>query len=279
MEARDGVPVTRIDDPADPRLAELRRLNDAAHRRRVEAPTSFAPGTFVVEGWLPLERAFEARVGLRTVLVATPKRARLTELWTAHRAPPAQVFEADPDVVAAVVGFDLHRGVVASAARPRPRDPAVVAARARRLLVVEGVTDTENLGALFRNAAAMGAEGVLVDPSTADPWSRRVVRVSMGHVLGVPWARAPWPEGVAGLRAEGFELVALTPDGEPLARGAAPAGGRVAVLVGAEGPGLSPAARRSADRAVAIPMARGVDSLNVATAAAVAMWELFGGTG
>jgi tRNA G18 (ribose-2'-O)-methylase SpoU len=143
--------------------------------------------------------------------------------------------------------------------------------------VLEGLNDHENLGALFRNAAAFGVDAVLADPTTADPLYRRSVRVSLGHVLRVPWTRLPdWPDGLASLKAEGFVLVALTPsaDAEPIAALAADPPARVALLLGAEGPGLSGAALAAADRRVRIPIAEGVDSLNVATAAAIAFHRL-----
>jgi tRNA G18 (ribose-2'-O)-methylase SpoU len=138
------------------------------------------------------------------------------------------------------------------------------------------VNDHENLGALFRNAAALGVGAVLLDDRCCDPFYRRSVRVSMGHVLTVPWARLePWPAALATVRAAGFALYALTPaaDAEPLGE-LGPRPGQVAVLLGAEGPGLSPAALRAADRRVRIPMGAGVDSLNLASAAAIAFWEL-----
>ena len=148
---------------------------------------------------------------------------------------------------------------------------------ARVLAVLEGVNDHENLGALFRNAAGFGIDGVVLDPTTADPLYRRSVRVSMGHVLGVPWTRFPaWPEGLDEVRAAGFTVVALTPapGSESIEDLAADPPERVALLVGAEGPGLSDAALAAADRRVRIPLSSSVDSLNVATAAAIAFHRL-----
>jgi tRNA G18 (ribose-2'-O)-methylase SpoU len=167
--------------------------------------------------------------------------------------------------------------VVAVAERPRVPDVGVVVARARRLLVVEGVNDGENLGVLFRNAAALGADGVLLDPTSPDPLSRRAVRVSTGHVLGLPWARLPWPRGLSDVvAASGTTIVALTPAGDTDLRDVScGAGERVAVMVGAEGPGLSDDALAVATIRARIPMANEVDSVNVASAAAVAMWHLF----
>ena len=145
-------------------------------------------------------------------------------------------------------------------------------ARARLALAVEGVNDAENLGALFRNATALGAGGMLLDPTTCDPLSRRCVRVSVGAVFATPWARAPWPEGLDRVERSGHRLVALHPGGDTsIAEWNPPE--RVALMVGAEGPGLSAAALERADEAVCIPMSGGLDSLNVATAAAIAIHE------
>jgi tRNA G18 (ribose-2'-O)-methylase SpoU len=175
------------------------------------------------------------------------------------------------------VGFHLNRGVLAVADGAAPPDPLALAASARLLAVAEGINDHENLGSLFRNAAALGVDGVLLGPRCADPLYRRSVRVSMGHVLRVPFAALPgeWPGSLDALRAAGLTVVALTPapDAVPLAA-AGLAGTRTALLLGAEGPGLSAAALGAADLRVRIPMATGVDSLNVATAAAVAFHEV-----
>ena len=178
---------------------------------------------------------------------------------------------AGADVMAAAVGFHLTRGVLASADRaPEPVLPGLLAA-ARRVLALEGINDHENLGALFRNAAALGADAVLLGPRCADPLYRRSVRVSMGHVLRVPFARGP----LAALREAGLTVLALTPHppAVPLSTvdRSVP---RAALLVGAEGPGPSPEALAAADVRVRIPMASGVDSLNVATAAAIALHHL-----
>jgi tRNA G18 (ribose-2'-O)-methylase SpoU len=174
-----------------------------------------------------------------------------------------------------VTGFHFHRGALASAARPPPPAFDDVVAAADLVLVAEGVNDNENLGALFRNAAAFGAGAVVVDATSADPLYRRSIRVSMGQVLRLPFARVPSaPEAMARLQAAGFEVLALTPaaDAEDLDGVAIRA--RQALVVGAEGPGLTARALGAADRRVRIPMAPGVDSLNVATAAAIALSRL-----
>lgn len=171
-----------------------------------------------------------------------------------------------------VTGFAIHRGIVASAGRlPLPRPEAVLSG-ARQVAVLEAVNDHENIGALFRNAAAFGIDAVLLDPTTADPLYRRSVRVSLGHVLHVPWARMePWPDGLAVVRDAGFRVLALSPAGpRTVAEAVADTSDPIAWLLGAEGPGLSDVAVAAADEQVRIPIAEGVDSLNVATAAAVA---------
>jgi tRNA G18 (ribose-2'-O)-methylase SpoU len=170
----------------------------------------------------------------------------------------------------ATVGFNLHRGVVASAERLPPSDPLSLAGGARRIAVLEQLNDVENLGNLFRSARAFGIEAVLLDPQTADPLYRRCVRVSMGHVMHVPFARfSHWPKALDDLRALGFTVAALTPAGDAVAIDDFKAE-RVAWLLGAEGPGLTDDALDRSDVRVKIPMADGVDSLNVGTAAAIA---------
>jgi tRNA G18 (ribose-2'-O)-methylase SpoU len=178
--------------------------------------------------------------------------------------------------MAQVVGFHLNRGVLAVADRAPEVDLAQLLARSRRLAVLEGVGDHENLGALFRNAAALGVDAVLLGAGCSDPLYRRSVRVSMGNVLRVPFAHLPdWPDDLQLVREHGFRLAALTPGAEAVpARQAGLDQGKIAVLLGSEGPGLSDTALEAADVAVRIPMHRDVDSLNVATAAAVTFYEM-----
>jgi tRNA G18 (ribose-2'-O)-methylase SpoU len=166
----------------------------------------------------------------------------------------------------------VTRGVLASADRLPAPDVGSLLSGARRLAVVEGLNDFENLGALFRNAAAFGIDAVLLDPTCADPLYRRSVRVSMGHVLNVPFAvlPGPWPDSLTMLRDKGFPVLAMTPAERATSLRDIPVPSRWAVLLGAEGPGLSDAAMAAADELVRIPMHAGVDSLNVATAAAIA---------
>ena len=249
-------------------LDDFRTLNEPARRREVERRGGF----FVVEGRFALDALLDSPYRIRTVLV-TERKAAEVQARVGSRAP---VLVRPEDEVAGIAGFTFHRGVLASADRRPLPDPADLVAGARLVAVVEGLGDHENLGALFRNAAAFGVDAVLLDPTTADPLYRRSVRVSLGHVLRVPWARLPaLPGGLAVVREHGLELVALTPvaDAEPIdALGRDP--GRVALLLGAEGPGLTPATLAAADRRARIPLAPGVDSLNVATAAAIAFHRL-----
>ena len=225
-------------------------------------------GPVIVEGLLAVQQLAASHFEIRSVVVIPNKRARLPTL-PAH--VPVHVVELD--VLRNTVGFDLHRGVIASAERPPPSDPAAILDGATRVLVAERVNDLENLGSLFRAARAFGCDAVLLDPETADPLARRPVRVSMGHVLHVPFARlAHWPDDLGVVEAAGLEVVALTPKGGPLRLPE-----RVAVLVGAEGAGLTDAALAAADRHVRIDMAAGVDSVNVATAAAIALHAHFAG--
>lgn len=214
----------------------------------------------IVEGLLSVEQLATSGLRVRSVLVTPAKRDRLPTV-------DAPVLVAEPAILRATVGFDLHRGVVAAADRPPRNDPEVLLDGATRVLVIERVNDLENLGALFRAARAFNCDAVLLDPETADPLGRRPVRVSMGHVLHVPFARLDrWPDALELVKHAGLTLVALTPGGGPLELPP-----RTALVVGAEGPGLSPAALAAADRLAGIAMAPGVDSLNVATAAAIAL--------
>ena len=208
---------------------------------------------------------------MRALLGVARRSAELAPDLTGTAAP---FYVASAELMAEVVGFHLNRGVLATADRVPFPSAAELIAGVRSVAVLEGVGDHENLGALFRNAAALGVGAVLLADGCSDPLYRRSVRVSMGTVLGVPFAPLPWPsEGYKLLRDKGFQLVALTPAGD-VAIGAMTWGERVAVLVGAEGPGLTEAAMRAADVRVHIPMAHGVDSLNVATAAAIAFAAL-----
>jgi len=265
--------VIDIDDPSDPRLDDFRDLNSVD--RRPDLPSG--RGLVIAEGVLVVQRMLASRFIPHALLGTQRRLGELAETLAAANRPELPYYRVDAEVMAEVVGFHLNRGVLAAARRPPVLDPAALLAKARTVAVLEGVNDHENLGSIFRNAAGLGVDAVLFGPGCADPLYRRAVRVSMGHVLLVPFGRAPdWPGGLTMLREHGFTLLAMTPGpgSVPLAEamtGAAEA--RVAILVGAEGPGLTETAMRAADARVRIPMSRGTDSLNVATAAALAFYE------
>lgn len=254
----------------DPRLDDFRDLTVAD--RRPDRPGG--RGTVIAEGVVVVRRLLTSPYPVRAVLGVPGRIAELAADLAPFDVP---VYVTSAAVMDAVVGFHLNRGVLALADRGRVPTVAEIL-RADRLLVCEGVNDHENLGSLFRNAAALGVGGVLLGDRCADPLYRRSIRVSMGHVLGVPFARlTPWPGRLGDLRAAGHRVLALTPrpKATPLTALAVPA--RVALLVGAEGPGLTDDALAMSDEWVRIPMAVGVDSLNVATAAAVALHHLGAG--
>lgn len=260
------MPPVEIGDPTDPRVDDFRGLTDADVRpdRR---------GIVIAEGVTVVERLLGSPYPVRAV-IGVP--ARLEALAPALAGRDVAVYSVDKWVLSDIVGFRVTRGVLASASRPAPPDVPALLDAVSRVAVLESLNDFENLGALFRNAAAFGVQAVLLDPQCADPLYRRSVRVSMGHVLRVPFAVLPgaWPDSLRLLRERGFSVLAMTPaaDAVPLRDVERPQ--RWAVLLGAEGPGLTPGAQAAADLRVAIPMAPGVDSLNVATAAAVAFAQL-----
>jgi tRNA G18 (ribose-2'-O)-methylase SpoU len=257
----------------DDLLSDYAALNDPEARRRLERQG----GHFVVEGPFALDALARSRYPIRSVLASPRTEGRARALLAAAGRADVPVLVVPPDDMARVTGFDFHRGLLASATRlPLPAMEEVTRG-ARRIAVLESLNDHENLGALFRNARAFGVEAVLLDHTTADPLYRRSVRVSQGHVLHVPWTRtSPWPAALAALKAEGFTLAALSPGAAaiPIEDLAAAPPERLAFLLGAEGPGLTPAARAAADVEVRIPTAPEVDSLNVATAAAIAFHRL-----
>lgn len=262
--------VIDVDDPADPRLDDFRNLNSID--RRPDLPSG--KGLVIAEGVLVVQRMVASRFAPRALL-GTDRR--LAELGADLDGVDAPFYRASAEVMAEVVGFHLNRGVLASASRPPEISVADALHGARTVAVLEGVNDHENLGSIFRNAAGLGVDAVVFGPGCADPLYRRAVRVSMGHALLVPFARAAaWPDELKILRDNGFELLAMTPDpaAGTLATAMAALGDeKVAVLVGAEGPGLTERTMRASDRRVRIPMSRGTDSLNVATAAALAFYE------
>ncbi len=259
-------PVT-IEEPADPRLADYLELADPAARRRRERED-----LFVVEGITAIGRLLDSGHRVRSILVTPQAYDRLAGRLDGVAAP---VYVAPRGVLAATVGFDLHRGAVAAAdRRPLPALGAVLSG-ARLVAVLEGLNDAENLGAVARSARALGADAMILDPTCIDPYYRRIVRVSMGEVLLLPVARAErWPDDLDAIRAAGFALWALTPDRDAEVLWDLDAPPRVALLLGAEGPGLSTSALNASDRRVRVPIDPAVDSLNVGHAAAIAFAAL-----
>ena len=264
------IDVVDITDPADARVDDFRDLNSVD--RRPDLPTG--KGLVIAEGVLVVQRMVASRFAPHAFL-GTDRR--LAELGPGLAEVTAPFYRASAEVMAEVVGFHLNRGVLAAARRPPEQTASEIVAGARTVAVLEGVNDHENLGSIFRNGAGLGVDAVIFGAGCADPLYRRAVRVSMGHALLLPYARAArWPDDLQMLRDNGFRILAMTPD--PAARVLAEVlgdltGDKVAILVGAEGPGLTAAALRASDARVRIPMSRGTDSLNVATAAALAFYE------
>jgi tRNA G18 (ribose-2'-O)-methylase SpoU len=279
-----------IDSPDDPRLADYTRLTDAALRTHLEVEQ----GLFIAEGTKVITRAVAAGYPVRSMLLA---RSRLVDLPAlalpalpgagvptlgaaedGARSGEAPVYVVPDDVAERLTGYRVHRGALASLARrPLPEVAELVAGRGR-IVVLEDLVDHANVGAIFRCAAALGVDAVVLSPRCADPLYRRSVKVSMGAVFAIPYARMTgWYDGLADLKAAGFRLLALTPDesAAPINDALSRAEDRVALVFGTEGDGLSARWLREADEAVRIPMNRaaraaGVDSLNVVAAAAIA---------
>ena len=253
----------------DPGLRDFTRLTDVALRRLLEP----AGGLYLAESTKVIERALAAGHRPRSVLTKAEWLPTLEPLLAAFPEVPVHV--GDDDVLTALTGFHLHRGALAAMHRPELPDPAALLAPARRVVILEDVVDHTNVGAVFRSAAALGVDAVFVTPRCADPLYRRSVRVSMGTVLQVPWTRLPeWRAAGPLLHDAGFTVaaLALADGGIDLDTLAADPPERLALVLGTEGDGLSRAALAVADLAVRIPMLHGVDSLNVAAAAAVAIW-------
>ena len=271
-----------VTDAEDPRLADYARLTDMELRTSLEP----AQGLFIAEGAKVIGRAVAAGYPVRSVLLAERRLASLETLLPALlpqlAGTGAPVYVVPDPIAERLTGYRVHRGALASLHRkPLPQAEALAAA-ARRVIVLEDLVDHANVGAIFRCAAALGVDAVFLSPRCADPLYRRAVKVSMGAVFAIPYARMTgWYEGLAGLRAAGFQLLALTPDRAAAPIGGAVTGQRTALLLGTEGDGLSSRWLHEADQAVRIPMhpgalAAGVDSLNVVAAAAIACHVLMG---
>ncbi|MFC9474006.1 TrmH family RNA methyltransferase [Nocardia sp. NPDC055002] len=259
--------VIDIDDPTDPRVDDFRDLSNAD--RRPDLPGR--KGLVIAEGVVVVQRMLDSRF-TPSALLGVGKRFETLAGDLADRDLP--YYRASAEVMAEVVGFHLNRGVLAVAPRPAELTVDEVLDGARTVAVLEGVNDHENLGSMFRNAAGLGADAVLFGDRCADPLYRRAVRVSMGHVLRVPFAQLPqWPASLDLVRNKGFQIIALTPNPAAANLATAMTGEKVALLLGAEGPGLTEEAMRATDVRARIPMSPGTDSLNVATAAAMAFYE------
>lgn len=263
-----------IEDPDDPRLRDYTGLTDVELRRRRRP----AEGLFIAEGEKVIRRAKQAGYEMRSMLLSAKwvdvMRDVIDEV-------PAPVYAVSPDLAERVTGYHVHRGALASMQRkPLPTAGELLATQ-RRVVVMEAVNDHTNIGAIFRSAAALGMDAVLLSLDCADPLYRRSVKVSMGAVFSVPYARLEsWPKSLESVREAGFSLLALTPDekAKSLDEVAPHRMDRVALMLGAEGDGLSTQALVAADEWVRIPMAHGVDSLNVGAAAAVAFYAVATGS-
>lgn len=263
------------DDLTDPRLAPYTTMTDAALRRRTDAEH----GVFLAESSQVVRRALAAGHTPRSFLLGDRYRETFADVLAAH--PHVPVFTGSDEVLTSLTGFHLHRGALAAMDRPAPRTVGDVLAGARRVLIAEDLVDHTNLGAVMRSAVALGWDALLLSPQAADPLYRRAIRVSMGTVFRLPWARLDGTvaEAAPTLRDAGFTVAALevteralgldSPELDPVRTA-----DRLALVLGQEGPGVRPETLAITDADVVIPMPDGVDSLNVAAAAAVALWEL-----
>jgi tRNA G18 (ribose-2'-O)-methylase SpoU len=263
------VPVIEISDLSDPRLADFTVSTDVALKKA----RGTEHGLYIAESALVLERALRAGHRPRSVLTL----ANTLDEAVALVGGDVPVFVGAGELLTELTGYVLHRGLIAAMHRPALPEPAVLLADARRILILENVTDPTNVGAIFRSAGAIGADAILVTPRCSDPFYRRAIRVSMGTVLQVPWTRMGDWAGTRRLLTEyGFHVaaLALTDDAVSLRDFTGAEHDRLALLLGAEGEGLTAEALTAADSVVQIPMKHGIDSLNVAAASAVAMWAL-----
>ena len=269
------MPVIRIEDPADPRLHDYKGV--------LMPELAAGNGVFIAEGRLVVRRLLaESRLTPRSVLVTDAPLAALADVLEGR--PSLPVFVVAQPVMNAITGFNIHRGCLAIGERPAPTRWQELAAIANHksqitnvLVVLEGVANADNVGGVFRSAAAFGASTVLIDPASTDPLYRKAIRTSMGASLQVPFARAdPWPAALIDLRDLGFAVIAMTPapGARPLRDVADAVAGRpAAIVLGHEGDGLTADALAACEFHARIPIGSGVDSLNVATAAAIALYE------
>jgi tRNA G18 (ribose-2'-O)-methylase SpoU len=260
-------PVIKVSSIDDPRVDAYRHVGDPA--RLLEL------GKFVVEGRLVVRRLIDLHLWeIESILVTGPALDALSDVLPQTTAP---IYLIDQDAMNGVAGFNIHRGCLAIVKRPPdPTLDRIAAGPLSRVLVLEGVNNPDNVGGLFRSAAAFGIELVVLGPNSGDPLYRKAIRTSMGATLSVPFAKAAqWPGALRDLRVDGFTVVALTPSLKAAPLDEVWSHAKLALLVGSEGAGLSADALRSATLAARIPMAADVDSLNVTTAASIAMYHCF----
>ncbi len=264
------MPVVEIESLDDARLTDYAHQTDVALKKS----TGSEHGLYIAESLLVLQRALAAGHEPRSVLALGGSVDDALAALGDRRVP---VFSGPGDLLERLTGYVLHRGLIASMQRPALPTPESLLASSQRVVILENVADPTNVGAIFRSVAGIGADAVLVTPRCSDPFYRRSIRVSMGTVLQVPWARVgDWASTRSLLEASGFHVaaLALSAGAISLREFAASAPDKVALVLGAEGDGLTPEAISAADTLVQIPMRHGIDSLNVAASAAVAMWAL-----
>lgn len=261
--------IIELSDPADPRVSDYTSLTDV-QLRKVREP---AEGMYIAESSRVLRRALDAGHTPRSFFLAPKWLEEMADVFAAY--PHVPVFVGTPGMLEEITGFHLHRGAMAAMERPAPLSVPALLAGARRVAVLEDIVDHTNIGAIFRSAAALDVDAVLVSPRCGDPLYRRSIRVSMGTVFQIPWARLEaWPDGIDALHGAGFTTaaLALTDDSLTLDELAARNEEKLALILGTEGEGLGAPTLAAAGCTVKIPMRRGVDSLNVAAASAVAFW-------
>lgn len=268
--------IIEITDLSVPELGPYVRLTEAQLRAKRDPEAAM----FIAESWKVIAHGLDAGYTPVSLLMERQKIAGMEDLL--KRCGDVPVYTADRALLAALTGYQLSRGILCAMRRPAAMQPEEICRTASRVAVLEGIVDPTNVGAIFRSAAALGMDAVLLSPNCCDPLHRRAVRVSMGTVFQIPWARleengAQWPEmGLRRLKAMGFSTAAMALDSRavPITAPELKKQEKLAIFLGTEGDGLSPAAIAGCDYTVMIPMYHGVDSLNVAAASAIAFWEL-----
>lgn len=263
--------ILQVADLEDPRLDEYLRLSEAHLRMRSDVEN----GLYIAESTKVVQRAINAGHVPRSFLLAEKHLEQLAEEF--NQFPDTPIFIGDDRQLQDLVGFHLHRGAMAAMNRPDPLDLDEVLEASSRIAILEDIADHTNLGAIIRSASGLGVDAVLLTPKCVDPWYRRSARVSMGTVFDLPWVRMQsWPEDIQTLKKHGYEMLAveLTDDAIPLNEVEIKAGQKVAMILGNEGRGVTDEALAAVDQTVIIPMHRGVDSLNVGAASAIAFWHL-----